>query len=243
MFLRTAAVLALAVLASGCAASHRLDEVSFENRRMAVTAAIPPSPRVQVGSAAESGINPYDPIGTAVRVTTSIRKRREVRRAQTRLDSVVADIDVADWIARQTLARVSRALDVTPGSRPEASDFVLDLRVEDYALVADSFEGAVYFVLLGEVRLLDARTGRLLWDTEMAEREVLDSSRFGALFGLPASVGNVVTGEALSELSAGAMAEGLGRLADYVAERITAHLTEDYLDSRDAYRDRQRAVE
>ena len=232
MFHRPTALLLVALVASGCSASHRLDEVALDGRRVAVTAAIPPSPRVQVGSRAEAGVNPYDPIGTAVRVSTSIRKRREVRRAQARLDSVVASVDVADRIARQTLARVARVLEVAPAARPEASDFVLDLRVEDYALVADSFEGAVYFVLLGEVRLLDAASGALLWDTELAEREVLDRSRFGSMFGLPASVGNVVTGEALSELSARDMATGLGRLADFVADEIAGRLTDDYYDSR-----------
>ncbi|MEM0964318.1 MAG: hypothetical protein AAGK21_17460, partial [Bacteroidota bacterium] len=178
-----------------------------------MTAAVPPAPRVQVGSPAESGINPYDPIGTAVRITTAADKRREVRRAQARLDSVVASVDVADQIARQTLARVARTLRVAPAGRPEVSDFVLDLRIEDYALVADSFEGAVYFVLLGQVRLLDAGGGTLLWDHELAEREVLDANRFGALFGLPLGVGNVVTGRALADLSAEEMAGGLGRLA------------------------------
>ncbi|MGB3542859.1 MAG: hypothetical protein WBA11_08055, partial [Rubrivirga sp.] len=93
MFHRLAAVLVIALIASGCSASHRLDEVALDGRRVAVTAAIPPAPRVQVGSRAESGINPYDPIGTAVRVSTSREKRREVRRAQARLDSVVANVD------------------------------------------------------------------------------------------------------------------------------------------------------
>ena len=168
-----------------------------------------------------------------------MRKRRQVRRAQARLDSVVAQVDVADRIARQTLAGAARALRFAPAARPEGSDYVLDLRVADYALVADSFEGAVYFVLVGDVLLTDARTGERLWDAELAEREVLDGSRFGAAFGLPASVGNVVTGEALADLSAGDMAAGLGRLADFVAARISERLADDYARSRGAYRDRR----
>ena len=237
---RLAALVALAAVASGCGASNRLDEVALDGRRVAVTAAIPPSPRVQVGHPAEAGIDLYDPVGTAVRVGTSVAKRRQVRRAQARLDSVVATVDVADRIARQTLAGAAQALRFAPAARPEASDFVLDLRIADYALVADSFEGAVYFVLVGDVLLTDARTGEPLWDAELAEREVLDRSRFGALFGLPAAVGNVVTGEALADLSAGDMAQGLGRLADFVAGRIVERLTDDYLSSRPAYEDRRR---
>ena len=238
MFRRSAplALVAVALVAQGCAAPHRLDEVALEGRRVAVTAAIPPAPRVQAGSPAESGINPYDPVGTAVRLGTADRKRREIRRAQARLDSLVATVDLADRVARQTLAGAARVLDFAPARRPETSDYVLDLRIADYALVADSFEGAVYFVLLGEVRLTDARTGALLWDAELAEREVLDRSTFGALFGLPASVGNAVTGQAVAQLGTDAMAAGLGRLADLTAERIVGRLARDYARSRDAYR-------
>jgi hypothetical protein len=229
-------ILAVVVLAtSGCGSSNRLDEVSFDGRRVAVTAAIPPAPRVQAGSPIESGIDPYDPIGTAVRVGTSIEKRRQARRAQARLDSVVATVDVADRIARQALARTAALLRFAPASRPEAADFVLDLRIADYALVADSYEGAVYFVLVGDVRLIDSRTGVLLWDAELREREVVDR----VLLGLPVAVGNVFTGRSLAALSSAEMATGLGRLADLAAERITDRLADDYFRSRDRYHDRQ----
>ncbi len=228
----SAALLATAALASGCGTSHRLGEVSLDGRRVAVTAAIPPAPRVQAGSPLESGIDPYDPIGTAVRIGTAGAKRRAARRAQARLDSVVATVDVADRVARQALAGSARALGFGTAARPETADFVLDLRIADYALVADSFEGAVFFVLAGEARLLDARTGAPLWTAELSEREVVDR----ALFGLPVAVGNVITGRALSDLSAEEMATGLGRLADLAAERIVGRLVRDYNGSRDDYR-------
>lgn len=223
-------ILLAPVLLWGCGASNRLDEIALENRRVAVTAAIPPSPRVQAGSPLESGIDIYDPVGTAVRVGTSIDKRRQARRAQVRLDSVVARVDVADRIARQSLAGAAAVLRFMPATRPEESDFVLDLRIADYGLVADSFEGATYFVLTGEVRLLTASTGEVLWDARLAEREVVDRALFGLL---PVSVGNVVTGRALANLSVEEMAVGLGRLADLTAERVTERLARDYVRSRD----------
>lgn len=230
------AVLGLAfVAASGCGPSNRLREVSLDGRRVAVTAAIPPAPRVQSGSPLEAGIDLYDPVGTAVRVGTAAAKHRQARRAQARLDSVVSRVDISDQIARQVLARTADLLRFAPADRPSAADFVLDLRVRDYALVADSFEGATFFVLLGEMRLLDARTGAEIWRTELEEREVLDR----ALFGMPASVGNVVTGRALSRLSPEEMARGLARLGDLAAERITDRLARDYLRSRDDYAERQ----
>ena len=217
-----------AVAAQGCGSSNRLDEIAIESRRVAVTAAIPPAPRVQAGSPLEAGIDVYDPIGTAVRVGTSVTKARQARRAQTRLDSVVARVDVADRIARQSLARTAALLRFAPAVRPEESDFVLDIRVADYGLVADSFEGATFFVLTGEARLLAAATGEVLWDARLAERETVDRT----LFGLPVAVGNVVTGRTLAGLSVDEMATGLGRLADLTAERITERLARDYRRSR-----------
>ena len=222
---------------SGCGPTNRLREVSLDGRRVAVTAAIPPAPRVQSGSPLEAGIDLYDPVGTAVRVGTSVQKRRQARRAQARLDSVVAQVDVADRIARQVLAGSATALGFAPTARPSAADYVLDLRIEDYALVADSFEGATFFVLLGEMRLLDARTGAELWRTKLEEREVLDR----AFFGMPAAVGNVITGRALASLSPQEMVMGLARLGDYGATRVTDRLERDYVRTRNAYADRQRA--
>lgn len=231
-----AALLAVLVAASGCGPSNRLREVSLDGRRVAVTAAIPPAPRVQAGSPLEAGIDVYDPVGTAVRVGTAGVKYRQARRAQARLDSVVGRIDVADRVARRVLAGAASTLRFAPAARPPEADFVLDLRVADYALVADSFEGDTYFVLLGQMRLLDARTGAELWRTKLEEREVLTRT----LFGLPAAAGNVVTGRALASLSAAEMEVGLARLGDYAADRIIDRLARDYVRSRDAYADRQR---
>ena len=222
-----ALALAAAVLA-GCGASNRLGEVALPGRRVAVAAAIPPAPRVQAGSPLEAGVNPFDPVGTAVRRETSEAKRRQAVRAQARLDSVVARVDVADRIARRTLARTARALDFTPAARPADADYVLDLRVADYGLVADSFEGDTFFVLLGEALFLDARTGAELWRTDLEERQVVDRT----VFRLPAIAGNVVTGRALAALSAPEMAAGLQRLADLAAERISDRLVRDYRRSR-----------
>ena len=229
-----AAVLVLVL--AGCGPSNRLREVDLAGRRVAVVAAIPPHPRVQAGSPAEAGIDPYDPVGSILRIGTAAGKQREARRAQTRLDSVVARVDVADRIARSVLVRVADVLRVVPADRPDGSDFVLDLRVADYALVADSFEGDTYFVLVGDLLLRDAATGSELWRGDIRERDVLD----GSVFGFPAAIGNVVTGRALARLTPDEMAAGLTRLADRTARRVADRFERDYARSRDDYDERQR---
>ena len=184
-------LLAVAVAASGCGSSNRPDEVSLDGRRVAVTAAIPPAPRVQAGSPLEAGIDPADPIGTAVRVGTSLEKRRQARRAQARLDSVVATVDAADRPA--AAGADGRAAPLCAGLGPRAPTSC-STSASPTTPWSPTRTGAVYFLLLGDVRLLDARTGAPLWDAELRERQIVDRS----LFGLPAAVGNVFTGRSLA---------------------------------------------
>ena len=226
----------LTILVSACGPSNRLREVSLDDARVAIVAAIPPHPRVQAGSPLEGAINPRDPLGSMARVGSAAEKYRQAKRAQARLDSAVAQVDLADRIARRVLAQSAEAMRVRPASRPNDADFLLDLRIADYALVADSFEGAVFFVVQGELLLIDRATGQELWDGEIREREKLT----GSLFGLPPSAGNVITARALSRLSADEMADGLTRLADYAAGRVTDRLRRDYARSREAYARRGR---
>ena len=222
------AFLLVALALSGCSGTNRLREVDLRGRTVAVMAAIPPHPRVQAGDPGEAAINPYDPIGSAVRVGTAAAKYREARRAQARLDSAASRVDVADRIARQVLAQSADRLGFAPVGAPTDADFLLDLRLADVALVADSFEGATYFVLEGEVLFMNPDNGRLLWRVRLREREVLDAS----VFGLPAAAGNVITARALAALSETELTTGLERLADFAAGRITDRLTRDYFRSR-----------
>ncbi len=228
--LATLALVAAAGL-GGCSSSNRLREVDLTGRRVAIMAAIPPQPRVQSGDPGEAAVNPYDPIGTAARVATAAAKYREAREAQARLDSAATMVDVADRIARRVLAQSANLTGFRPEPRPADADYHLDLQVVDYALVADSREGATYFAIEGHVRLLDAHSGRQMWTRRLREREVLD----GSVFGLPAAVGNVVTARALARLTEEEMARGLERLADLTADRIVRRLREDYLGTRQAY--------
>ena len=219
----------LAFVAAGCSASNRLHEVDLNGKTVAVVAAIPPHPRVQGGHPGEGAVDPYDPVGSAIRVGTAAAKYREAREAQARLDSVVARIDIADQIARQVLLDSAELLRFIPENYPDAADFIIDLRIYDYSLVADSYEAATYFVLEGEVLLVDPARAVELWRRKIREREVLS----GSLFGMPAAAGNVITARALSRLSEEDMQRGLDNLADYVATKVVERLRDDYYDSRD----------
>ncbi len=226
---RLTLLLALAVpVVSGCGPSNALREYDFGDRSVAVIAAIPPSPRVLSGSWTESLVDPYDPVGTAMRVGTAAAKWEAARKAQARLDSAAARVDVAEIVARRALEGSAPTLGLRPVDDPAASDFVLDLRVYEIGLVADSYEGATYFAVEADVVLLDGRTRKTIWEDELREREVLTD----ALFGLPAAAGNVVTARALAGLSVEEMERGLASLAAFAADRVSASLREDFLRSR-----------
>ncbi|MEM8598944.1 MAG: hypothetical protein AAGF99_03400 [Bacteroidota bacterium] len=221
------AVLALLFLATGCASTNRLDEVTLDEARVAIIAAVPPAPRVQTGPD-EAFINPWDPIGTAARVGTAVAKWEEARMAQAKLDSVARGLDVADRVARRFFVQAAEQLAFVPANRPADADYLLDLRVYDYGLVADSFEGAVFFALEADVLLVDRRTGREYWEQRVRERETLDAS----IFGMPTPVGNVITARALARLSEVEMQAGLERLADFTADRIAQEFRDDYFAAR-----------
>ena len=215
-------------LFTGCGPSHRLGDYDFDDRTVAVMAAIPPAPRISGNGWGEAYVDPGDPIGTAVRIGTATAKWDQARKAQVRLDSAAARVDIAEIVAVRALRGSAPALRLQPVDRPDDADFVLDIRVYDYGLAADSYDGALFFALEAEVVLLDEATRETVWKQTLREREVLSST----IFGLPPAAGNVVTARALSRLSVEEMEAGLARLAAFAADRVTGALRKDFLESR-----------
>lgn len=216
------------LLFTGCGPSHRLGDYDFDDRAVAVMAAIPPAPRISGNGWGEAFVDPSDPIGTAVRIGTATAKWDQSRKAQVRLDSAAKRVDIAEIVAVRALQGSAPALRLRPVDRPDEADFVLDIRVYDYGLAADSYDGALFFALEAEVVLLDETTQETIWKQKLREREVLSST----IFGLPPAAGNVVTARALSRLSVEEMEAGLARLAEFAADRVTRALRADFLDSR-----------
>lgn len=220
----------LALAATGCSSGvNRLAAHDFQGRTVAVMAAVPPMPRVLSGPWSEGWVDLRDPIGTAVRAGTAVAKWEQARRAQSRLDSAAARVDVAEIVARQALRESADLLGYEPVARPTDADYLLDIRVYDYGLVADSYEGATYFALEMDLVVLEGPSRETVWQRRVRERETVDAS----VFGLPAAAGNVVTARALAQLSEREMAMGLERLAAYAADRATATLRKDFLRSRE----------
>jgi hypothetical protein len=227
----TLAGAALAVLA-GCGSSNRLSRYDFTGARVAVVAAIPPRPAVFTDLPADAWVNPHDPVGTLIRAGTAAAKHREAREAQARMDSALALVDVPEAIAARALLQSARYLGYQPSNVPGTADYLLDLRVADYGLVADSWEATVHFTVDAEMILVDRHTRRPIWKERIREYEPVSR----ATLGLGTTFGNVFTAAALSRLSVEEMTAALEHLAAYAADRLTLALRDDYYESRSAAR-------
>lgn len=219
---------AVGVLLAGCGHSHRLHEVSFDDTTVAVVANIPARPGVFSDLFYDARLDPSDPVGSVFRAGSAIAKHSEARAAQARLDSALAFVDVAVRVADGAAHRSARTLGFRPVPEPRDADFLLDIRINDYGLVADSWEAAVYFEIDAEMILLDRRTRRVVWKRRLREAEPVSQ----AALGLGTTFGNVYTATALSRLSVAEMAEALEHLADFTADRLAAALRHDYYAAR-----------
>ena len=221
----TGALAAALLFTAGCAGTNHLAEYDFEGRTVAVTAAVPPLPGVFTDPAIES-LNPEKPVETFLRLSTAAAREIAARRAEARMDSALARVDVADRLARRTLLKGARYLGYRPVNDLDRADFLLDIRVKDYGLTAHSWDAAVNFVLDAEVRLLERRAHRVVWKKKIRHTEPVTAT----IIGFGPTLGNVFTAATLASLSVDEMERAFKNLADYAADRFADELREDYYD-------------
>lgn len=221
-------ILLMVLILAGCGGTNRLQEYTFDDATVAVIANIPPRPVVFTDGLFDARVHPDDPIGSIFRAGTAIAKNKEAREAQARMDSALADIDVADRVARRALSGSTQTLGYRPVDRPANADYILDIRIADYGLVADSWEAEVRFEVEAEMLLVDGHTRKPIWKKRIREAEPVSQ----AALGLGTTFGNVYTAQALSELTAEEMAAALEHLADYTADHLIAALRHDFYASR-----------
>ena len=217
-----------ALLLAGCSPSNRLHEYDFDAATVAVVANFPPRPAVFTDAAFDARIHPDDPLGSVFRAGSALAKHAEARRAQARMDSALAYVDVAERTARRALGASAQALGYEPVEHPREADYLLDIRILHYGLVADSWEAAVFFEVEAEMRLLDRATRKTIWRRRVREAEAADA----AALGLGTTFGNIYTARALSKLSVDEMIVALEDLADFTAGRLAGALRHDFYARR-----------
>ncbi len=223
-------LLLASLLVTGCRSTNHLQQHDFDGTRMAVVAAIPPHPTVFSDLFFDARVNPDDPLGSVFRAGTAIAKQGQVRAAQARMDSALMHVDIAERIAEDALLGGARYLGYRPENDLDRADYILDLRVENYGLVADSWDAVVHFEVDAELVLVDHHTRQVIWKKHLRSTEPLSA----APLGLGTTFGNVFTASALADLSVEEMVEALEHLSDYTADRFVAVLRHDFYESRSA---------
>lgn len=223
------ALLVFFLALSACNSSNQLHDYHFDDATVAVVANIPPRPAIFTDFLNESRVDPNDPIGSVFRAGTAIAKQAEVRHAQTRMDSALYYVDMTDRIAGQALYQSAQYLGYHPVDNPRDADYLLDIHVADYGLIADSWDATVHFEVNAEMLLVDRRTRNVIWKTRLREAEPV-SQTVGE--GLGTTFGNVYTAITLSQLSVEEMSTALESLADFSASRMITALRHDYYTER-----------
>lgn len=219
---RTGALtLATALSALGCASTGRLGEYDFVDRSVAVVTTAPPHPEVFTGDGLD--LEEQGWAGALLRVGTGILKESQARKARARLDSAVHAVDVSTRMADRVLEGGARRMRARPVTSRDEADFELEIRVGRYGIEADDWDSEARFHMEAEVLLVDAVTGRRIWDARVRESEPVSRSVWSGEPG-GGAVSDVLTAGALADLDVVEIERALEYLADYCADRVVDRL-------------------
>jgi hypothetical protein len=214
-----ACVAAMAFLAMGCATTGSLGEYHFLGRALACHMRTPPEP--QVFASYDARIDFSDPVGSVLRVGTSLVKAAGARQAAERMQRALDAVDVPEEIRRSTLEEFADVLGCDAQAWAEDADYLLELEIQEYGIEARSWSSEAQFRIDLRVTLRDGYEGREIWSTRVHESAAITP----AIFGLPGAAGNVMSAITLSELSEEDIGRGLMRLAEGVAVRVGDRLS------------------
>src|SRR5438874_11067108 len=220
------AAVALAAPLISCGGGHHLAEYPFASRTLAVVYIAPPSPEL-LTSYYDLG-NSQNPVEAVVRAGADVAREREGRRANARLDSATARIDIPTVLAQRTLQRASRYLGTRPVTDENQADYLMEVRMERFGINAKADEAA-YLFTYAEAVLLDRKTGREIWNINVHGRDRL-TPYVESSSPIP---GSVITASTLGSVSVRDFQGALNQLMDYSSNLITNELRAALRDVRD----------
>lgn len=219
-------VLVLAVAGSlACGAGHQLADHDFAGGTLAVVDLGTPAPVLLTGG--------YDvdtdegALGAVLDAGSRAAREVAARKARARLDSAVARVDMGERMARRMLSRSSRYLGTRAVEAESEADYLLELDVRNHGIDARGGRDARLFVV-AEAILIERRTGREVWNTEVRGRDRLTR----AVRGIEEVPSDVFTAAGLTQISVADFEHILRGLADVSADAVTNQLREDLRDVR-----------
>jgi len=215
-----------AVLLASCATVNRLERIHLDNP--ALSSVLEPPPPPSLDSWYDLSINTRDPIGTVLRVGSSIVLAAEAGKAAERMREALGQVDVPAVVHEESAARCARALDARRVDDTRDADFIFDLEIEEYGIDAPSWGAAVGLKLQVTVRLYERRSRDLVWRRHISVVKRASPD----VFGLPSAAENIFTAAMLAALSTEEMVRGFEYLAHYAARVVGDTLERDLWDAR-----------
>jgi hypothetical protein len=219
MGVATFAALSLAA----CGPKHHLEEFSFTERSMGLVYIAPPKPVLLTGRYDLS--DSKNPLEAVIKAGSGVAKEVEGRKANARLDSASARVDVAGRLAQQTLERASRYLGTHPVSTKENPDFLIEVHMRRFGIDA-SGNGAAYLFTNADAVLLDRRTGKEIWSIAVRGTDRITPSVRGSEQ-LPSAI---LTAGSLSAVTVDDFQQALDQLvtlsSNLIADELRAALRE-----------------
>ena len=216
---------ALVASLASCGGGHHLAEYPFSTRTLAVVYIAPPAPELLTSY--YDLTNSQNPLEAVVRAGADVAREKEGRRANARLDSATARIDIPSVLAQRTLQRASRYLGTRPITDENQADYLMEVRMERFGINAKADEAA-YLFTYAEAVLLDRRTGREIWNVNVHGRDRL-TPYVESSSPIP---GSVITASTLGTVSVADFQGALNQLMDYSSNLITNELRAALRDVR-----------
>ncbi|GAB5518388.1 MAG: hypothetical protein RhofKO_06390 [Rhodothermales bacterium] len=139
---------------------------------------------------------------------------------QDQLDSTLLRIDAASVIADYAIAQSEALLEVETMYDPEAAGLVLDVKLRVLDVEAGQSRGHAWLDAVGEARLMDTETGRVVWHMPLNTTPRRQQDVQNPAVGIPFTATPTRTEEELFSI--------VNRLCDALAQHIVRQLQIDY---------------
>ena len=227
VLLRVGAAVAVILLLASCATINRFDRYVFEDASLRTEMRVPPPPTLNIGysTAVDSG----DPIGTVLRVGTTMIKTSEAVKAEPLMREALRSVDVPAIVLKETSQACASVLNARPVDSGQKADYLLDLDIYEYGIEAPSWSSSVSLHLGMTAIMYHNRSGEIVWRRKHITVDIPASPQ---MFGLGSAMGDIVSAAVLSSLTVDQLEEGFRRLALDSARRVTRILEDDLYRAR-----------
>jgi len=219
----TAAAVAAVLLLGSCATINRLDRYSIEGESLKANMRVPPGPTIDIDYSV--WVDSNNPIGTALRVGSTVFKASEAQKAQAVMEDALSSVNVPAIVLNETSQGFASALEARLVDRGQGASYLLDLDIQQYGIQAPSWTSAVSLHLRLTPSLYSNRDGKIVWRRKNITIDVPASPQ---MFGTGQVLSEIVTAAVLSSLTVEQLEEGFRLLALESAQAVIQRLEHDF---------------